>query len=89
VAKLESTPGASKAIQAAGMSPREWVVFSMSVLQAGLGAWALDQPGGKLPPEVSMANVSFYRKNQAVIQKISDETRPAGCDDEGANDGAD
>ncbi len=79
VARLVSTPGVVEALRSAGMPPREFVVFSMSVLQAGLAAWALEQPGGKLPPEVDMANVDFYRKNQAAMQQIGDEEKSGAC----------
>lgn len=83
VAKLVSTPGVIEALRSAGMPPREFVVFSMSVLQAGLAAWALEQPGGKLPPEVNMANVNFYRKNQAAMQQLGDATKSGACGDGG------
>jgi len=90
VAKLVATPGASKALQSAGIPPREFVVFSMSVLQAGLAAWALDQPGGTLPPEVHMENVNFFRRNQSAMEKVRQETTPSRCEDENADeDGAD
>jgi hypothetical protein len=72
------------------MPPREFVVFSMSVLQAGLAAWALDQPGGTLPPEVRMENVNFFRRNQSAMDKVRQETTPGRCEDENADeDGAD
>ena len=31
------------------MTAHEYVVFSFSLLQNGLAAWAVSQPGGKLP----------------------------------------
>jgi hypothetical protein len=45
-AKLNASPAAKAALQSAGLTPREYVVFSFSLLQTGLGAWAADQPGG-------------------------------------------
>ena len=82
VAKLDATAGVRAAIQSAGMTTREFVVFSMSVLQAGLADWALGQPGGKLPPGVAMENVSFYRKHQAAMQTLGESSKTADCGDE-------
>ena len=62
-AKINAMPGAKAALQSAGMTAREYIVFSLSIFQAGFASWGLSQPGGKLPPGVSMANVNFYRKN--------------------------
>lgn len=70
VARVNASPGAAAAVKAAGMTPREYVVFGMSTFQAALAAWALSQPGGKLPPGVSMDNVNFYRKHEAELAKI-------------------
>lgn len=69
-AQLDATPGVKAALQRAGMTTREYLVFSFSLLQTGLAAWGLDQPGGKLPPGVSMDNVKFYRAHQAAIGKL-------------------
>jgi hypothetical protein len=82
VAKLDATAGVRAAIQSAGMTTREFVVFSLSVLQAGMTDWALSQPGGKLPPGVAMENVTFYRKHQAAMQKLGESAKAADCDDE-------
>lgn len=86
-AKLGAVPGAKAAVQAAGMSLREYVVFSMSLLQNGLAAWALDQPGGKLPQGVSKANVDFVRKHDAQLKQLHGLS-PHGCDDDAAEDEA-
>ena len=67
VAKLNAVPGAQAAIQSAGMTTREYVVFMWSMLQSGMAAWAMSQPGGKLPPGTSQANVDFYRKHEAEM----------------------
>lgn len=81
VAKLNATAGVRAAIQSAGMTPREFVVFSLSVFQAGMADWALSQPGGKLAPEVAMQNVTFYRKHQAEMKKIGESAKASECDD--------
>jgi hypothetical protein len=70
VAALDGTPGAKGAIQSAGMTTREYVVFSWSILHNGLAAWAISQPGGKLPAGTSKANVDFYQKHEAELQQF-------------------
>ncbi len=82
VAKMNAVPGVRAAIQNAGMTTREYIVFSWSVLQNGMIAWALDQPGGKLPPGASMANVNFYRKHAAEIQRLAELNQSSDCDEE-------
>ena len=88
VALIDANPPAKAAIQSAGMTSREYIVFGMSMLQSGLAAWGLDQPGGKLPPGISMANVSFFRKHAAEMERLGELTK-SGCnaDDTGEDDG--
>jgi hypothetical protein len=78
VAEIGATPGAVAAIQSAGLTPREYVLFMFSMLQNGMAAWAQDQPGGKLPPGVSQANVDFYRKHEAALTALGENE---GCGD--------
>jgi hypothetical protein len=80
VAKADAAPAAKAAIQRAGMTTREYVVFSMSLLQTGIAAWGLEQPGGKLPPSVSKANVDFYKAHKATIEKLSAASKDK-CDE--------
>lgn len=70
VAKLDAMPGAKNAIQSAGMTTREYLLFSFSLLHNGLAAWSVSQPGGKLPPGTSKANVDFYNKHQAELKQL-------------------
>jgi hypothetical protein len=81
VARMNAIPGAQAAIQSAGMTTREYLVFSFSVFQSGLAAWALDQPGGKLPPGVSKANVDFYRSHEQALQKLTPKQDSDPCSD--------
>ena len=82
VAKLNAMPGAQAAIQSAGMTTREYVVFMWSrCCRTGMAAWALKQPGGKLPPGVSQANVDFYKKHEAAMTAIG-ENDPCRRDEE-------
>lgn len=85
--RIEATPGAKAAIQSAGMTAREYVVFTLSLFQTGLAAWAVSQPGGKLPPGTAMANVNFYRAHEAALQALGKRIQAADCDgDDGAED---
>jgi hypothetical protein len=86
VTQLEAVPGAKRAVQAAGMSTREYLVFGLSMLQNGIAAWGLDQPGGKLSPGTQLANVKFYRAHEAAIKKLDKEAKPADCGDAGRAD---
>jgi hypothetical protein len=79
VAKLNAVPGAKAAIQSAGVTTREYVVFSWSMLQTGMAAWAQGQSGGKLPPGVSQANVDFFKKHEAEMAALG-ENDPCGDD---------
>lgn len=81
-ARLDAVPAARAALKSAGISTREYVVFGWSVFQAGMASWALAQPGGKLPPGVSMANVNFYRAHEAAIQALGVGSRSADCEDD-------
>jgi hypothetical protein len=87
VAKLNSVPGIQAAIQSAGLTSREFVVFTFSMMQSGMAAWAVSQPGGKLPPGVSQANVDFFKQHETAMAAIG-EGDPCG-DDAGDDDGED
>lgn len=81
VARINGMPGAQAAIQSAGMTTREYVVFTWSLFQTGMAAWALDQPGGTLPPGVSKANVDFYRAHEQALQKLGPQQGSDSCND--------
>lgn len=88
-ARLDAVPGATQAIESAGMTTREYFVFSLSLLQNGMAAWALEQPGGELPPGTSMANVEFYRAHETEFQQLGRASEPDDCEDEESYDDAD
>ncbi len=79
-ARIDGVPKAKAALKAAGVTSREYLLFSFSLFQNGMAAWALEQPGGKLPPGVKMANVNFYRKHEAEVKKLGELTKQADCD---------
>lgn len=69
-AQLDATPGAAAAVEAAGMDSREYVTFMLATFQAGMGAWALTEGGGELPPGVPPHNVAFYQAHEAEITEL-------------------
>ena len=83
VAKLNSVPGIQAAIQSAGFTSREYVVFMFSMMQSGMAAWAVSQPGGKLPPGVSQANVDFFKQHETAMAAIGDGNP---CEDDAGDD---
>jgi hypothetical protein len=83
VAKLNAVPGAQSAIQSAGMTTREYVVFMWSILHNGMAAWATSQPGGKAPPGTLQSNIDFYKKHEAQMAALG-ENDP--CDEDAADE---
>jgi hypothetical protein len=84
--RLEAVPGVKAAIQSAGMTSREYVLFSMSLLQNALAAWAASEPGGTLPPGVSKANVDFLKKHDAELKQLEGLADENDCIDAEAED---
>jgi hypothetical protein len=81
-AKIEAEPRAMAAVQAAGMTSREYVVFVFSLVQNGLASYSLETPGAKLPAGISMANVEFFRRHSAALEKLAAETEVESCGEE-------
>ncbi|HJS42385.1 MAG TPA: hypothetical protein VJ755_02870 [Gemmatimonadales bacterium] len=76
-AGYDSVPGARRAITSAGLTTREYVVFSFALLQAGLAAFLVEQQGwDKLPPDVARSNVEFYQRHKAALDSVGAELRP-------------
>jgi hypothetical protein len=86
VARVDAVPGAKAAIQSAGLSTREYMLFSLSLLQNGMAAWATSQPGGTLPPGVSKSNVDFVKKHDAELKQLEGLSKQGDCGDETADD---
>lgn len=78
--QMDGVPGVKSALKAAGMTAREYLVISFSVFQSGMAAWALDQPGGTLPPGTKPANVAFYRAHKAELETLGELTKQTECD---------
>jgi hypothetical protein len=81
VARINAVPGAQAAIQSAGMTTREFIVFTWSLFQNGMASWALSQPGGTLPPGVSKANVDFYRAHEQALNQLGPQQGSDTCSD--------
>jgi len=79
-ARMEGIPEVKSVLKAAGMTSREYLLFSWSMFQNGLAAWSLGQPGGRLPPGAKMANVNFYRAHEAELKKLGELTQHEDCD---------
>ncbi len=79
-ARLDGVPAVKSALKAAGLTSREYLLFSFSLFQNGMASWALAQPGGKLPPGMKMANVTFYRSHEAELTKLGELSKQADCD---------
>lgn len=79
-ARMDGIPEVKSVLKTAGMTSREYLLFSWSMFQNGLAAWSLEQPGGKLPPRVKMANVNFYRAHEAELKKLGELTKHEDCD---------
>jgi hypothetical protein len=73
VAKLNAVPGAQAAIQSAGMTTREYVVFMWAMLHNGMAAWAASQPGGKVPPGTLQSNMDFYKNHEAQMAALGEK----------------
>lgn len=81
-ARLDAVPDVTAALRAAGMTLREYLLFSWSMFQNGMAVWALDQPGGALPPGTKPANVNFYRTHKAELEKLGELTGEMDCDNQ-------
>lgn len=89
VARYDAIPEIKQAIVSAGMTTREYTLFTWSMFEAGMASWVLTQPGGKLPPGVSMDNVTFYRKHEAELKSLKEVLDPADASSDDDGDEAD
>jgi hypothetical protein len=85
----DKIPPIHQALTSAGISSREYVLFTFSMFQAAMGAWAMSQPGGKLPEGTPAENVAFYKKHEAQLKKISEEMQAASKDSSDKGDADD
>lgn len=73
-ARIESIPVARKAVEAAGLSARQYVVITMALFQASLAQYAVDQGAdpGKVAGEtgVNPANIRFVKEHKAELEQM-------------------
>ena len=73
-ARIESIPVARKAVEAAGLSARQYVVITMALFQASLAQYAVDQGAdpGKIAREtgVNPANIRFVKEHKAELEQM-------------------
>lgn len=75
-AMYDTIPGARRAITAAGLTTREFVVFTLTLFQAGMAAWLVEQQGwDKLPPGIARENVVFYQRHKAELDRLTGEMK--------------
>ncbi len=71
-------PALKQAITSAGMTTQEYTTFMMSMFQAGMAAWSVEQQQGKfdkVPAGIPHENIRFYQRHQAELQSIGEELR--------------
>jgi hypothetical protein len=79
-AKIDAVPAAKAAVKSAGMTSREYVVFAFALIETGFAAYALEAPGGNLPPGVNRTNVEFFQRHAGELQELAAETEDDGCE---------
>jgi hypothetical protein len=67
--KFQAIPPLDAALRKEGMTAREYAIFNMALLQAGMAAGA-QKMGAKLPDSVNPANVKFVKDHEADLQKL-------------------
>ncbi len=78
-ARLDAVPEARSAVRSAGMTSREYVVFAFSLLQSGIAANVLGEPGGELPTGVPLENLGFYLEHAGEMQRLTNEAEGPVC----------
>ena len=74
-ARIESVPVARKAVEAAGLSARQYAVITMALFQASLAQYAVEQGAdpGKIAREtgVNPANIRFVKEHKAELDQMN------------------
>jgi hypothetical protein len=79
-AMIDAVPAAKAALQSAGISSHEYVVFAFSLLENGMASYMMQTPGGKMPDGINPANVDFVRKHSADLQQLANESDEESCE---------
>jgi hypothetical protein len=79
IAFLEQEPAVGSALASAGMPAREYVLFSMAFIQAGVVMHMADAMGEssleELPETVSRENVAYFRANRERLEGVAEEVQ--------------
>ena len=74
-ARIGKMPEARKAIEAAGLSPRQFAVITMALFQASMAQFAVEQGAdpAKVAKDASVnpANIRFVKENKAELEKLN------------------
>ena len=75
-ARLARNPEARKAIEAAGLTPRQYSVIMMALFQASFAQYAVEQgaDAAKVAHDASVnpANIRFVKEHKAELQKLQE-----------------
>lgn len=92
VQRIESEPMMKAAVRDAGLSPREFTLLTMSMIQTGMATAVLDmrpndnQDSLARAMKANMDNIRFMRENQAELTRKQQETaatlKAAGMDND-------
>jgi hypothetical protein len=77
-ALYDRLPPVRRAITNAGLTPREYVIFSLATALAGMAQWAADQGASAadldLTP-VQKANLAFVKRHEADFKRLGELTK--------------
>jgi hypothetical protein len=85
VKRLEATPGAKKAVEDAGLTTREYVVFTFALVASAGAVYALEHPGGQVPAG-EKANAEFVRAHKAAFETLG-AAMHTQCDEDAGDSG--
>jgi type I restriction-modification system DNA methylase subunit len=72
VAAFDKIPPIKNAVETAGLSTREFVLFQMALMSAAMGHYLVKQ-GQKLPPEFSAEHATFYKQHEEKFKALEKE----------------
>jgi hypothetical protein len=71
---LERNPVTRKALANAPITSREYVIFTVAMLQAGLGAWVVERHGWRgLDSGMVRENIVFYQRHKPYLDSLRAE----------------
>lgn len=83
-AQFDAVPPMKKALASAGLTSREYAVFTLSLLQASFAAALMDAKGQyqlkELPKGTPRENVDFVRAHRAELQRYGEEMKALTTD---------